>query len=84
MVQGLEPKKWRHREKITDVSQQTNDTDCGMFALMYAECFAKWHLGGRLGCPRLDSNEFGVSQTRKRLSEGFIYGSVIFNRIFAI
>ena len=78
MVQGLEPKKWRHREKIADVPQQSNDTDCGQFALKYAECFTKWQLGGRVGCPRLDFGEFGVSQSRKRLSEGFLYQSDIF------
>jgi len=81
MVQGFEPKKWRHREKIADVPQQANDTDCGLFALMYAESFAKWHHCGREGNPRLDFSEFGVSNSMKRLSEGFLYGSDMFNRI---
>jgi len=84
MVQGLETKKWRHREKIADVPQQSNNKDCGLFALMYAESFAKWHLGGRVGNPRLDSNEFGVSQSRKRLSEGFSYESDLLTRNFEI
>ena len=81
MVQGLEPKKWHHREKFANVPQQSNITDCGMFAVMYAESFVKWHLGGRAGNPRLDFTELEVSQSKKRLSEGFLYESDILTRV---
>jgi len=74
MMQGLEPKKWHHREKVSNVPQQSNNKDCGLFALMYAESFAKWHLFGRVGNPCLDFTELEVSQSKKRLTEGFLYG----------
>ena len=72
MVQGIEPKIWCHREKIANVSQQSNDNDCGIFTLMYALSFADWQRRGRMGNPQLDFTEIEISQLKKRLSDGII------------